>query len=192
MPTEIKTDKSFLVTTQFDDMKLLEQSVKEIENLLLEKQRVFVYGRWCYQHRSIGFFSDTSVGYKYSGNMVQSQPMLPFISKLLETVNKHFDSNFNGILVNRYENGSDYIGVHSDDEKSLDKAGGVVAISFGQTRKFRIRNKKDKKIFKDIKLTSGMLLQMGGEFQSEFTHEIPIEKLANGVRYSFTFRNHNE
>ena len=33
---------------------------------------------------------------------------------------------------------------------------------------------------------------MAGDFQKEFTHEIPIEKKVEGVRYSFTFRRHLE
>ena len=31
---------------------------------------------------------------------------------------------------------------------------------------------------------------MGGEFQKEFTHEIPIERKVKNVRWSFTFRKH--
>lgn len=31
---------------------------------------------------------------------------------------------------------------------------------------------------------------MGGNFQKEFTHEIPIEKKITDTRYSLTFRKH--
>ena len=43
----------------------------------------------------------------------------------------------------------DNIGKHSDDEKGLSNIG-VVAISYGAVRKFRIRDKKTNKIIKDI------------------------------------------
>jgi len=33
---------------------------------------------------------------------------------------------------------------------------------------------------------------MGGNFQKEFTHEIPVEKKIKEVRYSLTFRKHYE
>jgi len=33
---------------------------------------------------------------------------------------------------------------------------------------------------------------MVGNFQKEFTHEIPIEKKVKGTRFSFTFRRHLE
>ena len=69
---------------------------------------------------------------------------------------------------------------------------GVVAISYGATRKFRIRDKKTQQIVKDFPLESYSMLQMGGKFQEEFTHEIPVEKKVKSGRYSFTFRRHLE
>ena len=86
-------------------------------------------------------------------------------------------------------NGSDYIGAHSDDESGLGSTG-VVAISVGAVRKFRIRNITTRKIEKDILMENGMIIQMGGDFQKEFTHEIPVEKKVKDTRYSFTFRYH--
>ena len=97
--------------------------------------------------------------------------------------------HYNGILVNQYINGLDYIGPHSDDESSIGN-NGVISISTGTNRKFRIRNKKTKKIEKDIIMTNRMILHMGGNFQKEFTHEIPIEKKITESRLSFTFRHH--
>jgi alkylated DNA repair dioxygenase AlkB len=63
---------------------------------------------------------------------------------LLDMINNKFNTNFNGILVNRYDNGNDYISAHSDDEGSLSDIG-VVSISYGSTRKLRIREKGSKK-----------------------------------------------
>ena len=65
------------------------------------------------------------------------------------------------------------------------------SLSCGATRKFRIRNKKDKKIVLDIPLRHGDLVLMKGDFQKEFTHEIPVEKRVTGMRTSFTFREHS-
>ncbi len=93
--------------------------------------------------------------------------------------------------MNKYINGNDYIGAHSDDETSLDKCS-VVCISYGAVRKFRIKDKKTKKTVIDIPTISNNILHMGGDFQKEFTHEIPIEKKIKEVRYSFTFRKHNK
>jgi alkylated DNA repair dioxygenase AlkB len=44
----------------------------------------------------------------------------------------------------------------------------------------------------DVPTNSGEMLIMGGDFQKEFTHEIPIEKKIKHPRISFTFRKHTE
>ena len=68
---------------------------------------------------------------------------------------------------------------------------GVVAISYGAERNFRIRDKKTGKIVENIPTKSNSIIQMAGDFQKEFKHEIPIQKKVLGERYSFTFRHHN-
>lgn len=193
MNTPIKTEKSFLNVYKkdvVDKMNLeITNCVEEIKDKLLKNPPIVVYGKPAKQHRSIGFFSNASIGYYYSGQLAKSQPLTPKLKHLLEAINYKFNAEFNGILVNYYLNGEDYIGKHSDDEKGLDKIG-VISISTGQSRKFRIRDKTTNKIITDILTNDNEIMHMGGEFQKEFTHEIPIEKKAKGERYSFTLRKH--
>ena len=84
-------------------------------------------------------------------------------------------AEFNGILVNKYMDGNDYISAHSDDETGLDLVG-VVSISYGSERIFRIRNKATKEIICDELTTHCSILHMVGNFQKLYTHEIPIQK----------------
>jgi len=42
------------------------------------------------------------------------------LHELLSYVNTKFNYNYNGILINKYSGGDDYIGRHSDDERGLD------------------------------------------------------------------------
>ena len=77
--------------------------------------------------------------------MAKSQELTDNLKLLLDYINKKFNSDFNGILVNKYLKGTDYIGRHSDDETGLSNVG-VLAISFGAVRKFRIRDKETKKL----------------------------------------------
>ena len=190
----IKTEKSYLnVYTDSSEeyINLIKLCVAEITDKLIENPKINIYGKSAIQHRSIGFFSNNSIGYYYSGQLAKSQTLTNNLSILLDKINIKFDSKFNGILVNKYINGNDYIGAHSDDETSLDKCG-VVCISYGAVRKFRIKDKITKKTIVDIPTISNNILHMGGDFQKEFTHEIPIEKKIKEVRYSFTFRKHNK
>jgi alkylated DNA repair dioxygenase AlkB len=187
----VQTEKSYLGIYSLPDENkdLVERCVKEIDGKLLKNPPIIVYGRQAYQHRSIGFFSNESEGYRYSGQLAESQAMTPGLSELLEIINNMFQAKFNGILVNRYENGEDTIGAHSDDEKFLDPVG-VVCISWGESRTFRIRNKQTKEIVKDIQTEPNKIIHMAGDFQKEFTHEIPMEKKKKNPRVSFTFRRH--
>lgn len=192
METLIQTEKSALITHELEPeiVALLEQSVQEIDLELDYHPEIKIFDKICHQQRSIGFYSDTSKGYNYSNTLTPSKEMKPCLRELLIYVNDKFDASFNGILINKYENGEEYIGKHSDDEKGLQANCGVIAMSFGAIRKFRIRDKVTGVIVLDVPTESNKIIQMAGNFQKEFTHEIPIEKKVKECRYSFTFRRH--
>lgn len=189
--TLIKTKSSFLTCGMlFDDVvELIFRLTKEIEPFLLVRPEIKVMGNIGHQNRNLCFLSDESVGYKYSSYLAKSTPLTEDGKKLLEIVSKLYNTKFNGILVNKYVDGRDNIGKHSDDERDLSDVG-VVAVSYGATRKFRIRDKFTGEIVKDIPVVSGSILHMGGNFQKEFTHEIPKELKVKEPRWSFTFRHH--
>ena len=195
MKTVIETKRSKLniynINEVIDDTNIVKLCVDEVKDKLIVNPGIVVFDKPCIQHRSIGFFSDESRGYYYSNKLAPSIGLTPYLKKLLEAVNKYFSGNYNGILVNRYADGNDYIGSHSDDESNLGNSG-VIAISYGAERNFRIRDKVTKKIVENIPTKSNSIIQMAGDFQKEFKHEIPIQKKILGERYSFTFRYHRE
>lgn len=185
----IKTDSSYFGKVNADIDDLLLECIAEINGKLDEKPSVMVFGKPAVQNRNIGFFSNSSIGYYYSGQLAASKPLTSALNQLLNLINIQFNSDFNGILINEYPDGEHYIGKHSDDEKALTNAG-VVCISYGASRKFRIRDKLTGKIVMDIPTTSKEIWVMGGNFQKEFTHEVPVEKKVKDKRVSFTFRKH--
>jgi alkylated DNA repair dioxygenase AlkB len=171
----IETENSSLQFGIFENYSLLEQCVDETQSLLEEKPPLIIFGKPARQPRNVGFFSNTSIGYKYSTTMMPSKPLTDGLAEMLNIVNELFpDAHFNGILINTYQDGTDNIGKHSDNEKDLSSIG-VVAISYGAVRKFRIRDRNNK-IIMDVPTTSGSIMWMQGDFQKEFTHEIPVEK----------------
>ena len=179
-----------------DWLELLAECESHVLPLLQLKPPVVVYGRTCRQQRNVGFFSDDSVGYYYSRQLSTSIPLVRPLRVLLAVINRVYHTSFNGILVNQYTSGTDYLSAHSDDEKHLSSAQ-VVGISLGATRLFRIRDKRvprgkaTRPIVADVNLVGGTLYRMcGPQFQSEFTHEIPVQKKVGGSRLSFTFRQH--
>lgn len=167
--------------------------LQQCSQLSLEVEPTFkMFGKTCCMHRCIGFFSDSSVGYRYSRQISASQPLPDFLAKLLEQVNTQFHSQYNGILVNLYRSEKDYISKHSDNEAELDPTAGVVALSLGASRTFRVRDKSTNAIVKDVDTQHGQLIRMSGNFQKEFTHEIPRGGGDADVRISLTFRVHNK
>ena len=180
---------AYLATGYFSNHTLLTQCVADVTPLLMERPEIIVFGKVCRQQRHVGFFSNASCGYYYSNKLMKSVPMTDALSELLQIVNQLFNNDYNGILVNKYMDGNDCIGSHSDDESGLDTSG-VVAISYGAERTFRIRNKSDNKIVVDIPTKHYGIIQMGGDFQKIYKHEIPVQKKVKEPRISFTFRKH--
>ena len=80
----IRREKSWLVEYIITDqmVKFLEHIVNEIDPDLESNLPIMIYGKECVQHRSIGFFSNNSIGYKYSKKLVKS---------------KHASWNYNGM-----------------------------------------------------------------------------------------------
>ncbi len=190
----IETERSFLAVHDIEAhiLDLISECVNTCEPLLEKNPPLTLYGKTVYQRRSVGFFSDESIGYKYSKKLMPSQALPECLSKILNYVNGKFNYDFNGILINKYDDGNEYISKHSDDEAGLNPSVGVIAISYGAVRTFRIRNKKTNDIELDLPTHPTKMIQMYGDFQKEFTHEIPVEKKVVTPRYSLTFRRHLE
>jgi len=191
----IKTSHSFLRTIINAEniilKKILDDCVDVVAYKLVSRPTIMIYGKECHQPRDVAFFSNESRGYYYSGKLSTALPLDNPMKKLLAYANGYFKSSFNGILVNRYNDGCDSIGRHCDDERHCDTSVGVVALSHGAVRKLRIRDKKNGIIIKDILMQPYQFIHMGGDFQKEFTHEIPRETKIKTMRYSFTFRKHS-
>lgn len=182
-------ENSALFVGQFPDIDQYEAALWKLD--LHERPTIRIFGKECHQARDVGFYSHKSKGYRYSGKVMPSRPLTPELQNILSVVNDTFDDHFNGILVNRYNNGTQSIGAHSDDERGLGTSG-VVSLSVGATRKFRIRTRTTKERVFDCLLSHGCLMHMQGDFQSEFTHEIPKELRIKEPRLSLTFRHHTE
>ena len=152
---------------------------------------IWVYGKQCRQPRNIQFRSDESKGYFYSGQVAESQPLTKDMIAVMAWANGVVGAQYNGILINQYTDGTKTVGAHADSEAGLDPTAGALAISHGAERKFRIREKRTKQMVKDVPARQGEAIQMKGQFQSHFTHDIPRESTVLGERVSLTFRLHD-
>ena len=138
--------------------------------------------------RLTAWYGDRNKTYTYSGI-----PMTPNLwnTELLEIkkkVDQYAKINFNSVLLNFYRSGNDSVSWHSDDEKELGDQPIIGSVSFGGIRKFRLRNKKNKKMIHNIELENGSLLIMSGFTQKYWEHEIPKTKKKVEERINLTFR----
>jgi alkylated DNA repair dioxygenase AlkB len=151
-----ESGSAFLEKGIFENTALLEICISDIEPLLEERPELMIYGKVCKQQRYVAFFSDESIGYTYSRKLMPSTPMSCSMRELLTEINAMLGTEFNGILVNKYMDGNDYISAHSDSEHGLEQLG-VVAISYDAERNFRIRNKEDNKIVHEENTTHSVV-----------------------------------
>lgn len=126
--------------------------------------------------------------YQFSGVKHKSIPTPEILQVFIDWINQQEPSyNYNGMLVNWYENGNHYIGAHSDDEKELVKNAPIYCFSFGEERDFVVTSKETNEK-KKYKLQNNSLLMMCGDCQTYYKHSIPKSKKLLGQRISITVR----
>jgi alkylated DNA repair dioxygenase AlkB len=185
------TDGAQLIEHNFMEYSdLIDTIINQVSDSYLITPCIKVFGKEAKQPRDVQFRSNASSGYNYSNQCMQAIQLTTEMETLMTEVNRRLGSSYNGILFNIYTDGSKTVGAHSDSEKGLNSNAGVVSISYGTIRKFRIRDKKTKHMVGDYPTRHLRALQMKGPFQKNYTHEIPIQKKIKTERVSMTFREH--
>jgi alkylated DNA repair dioxygenase AlkB len=126
--------------------------------------------------------------YNFGGVNHEAVPIPEDILPFLEFARDLTGCKYEGVLVNWYEDGNQYISKHRDNEKGLVAGSPIVSITLGHSnRVFRIRDNTGK-IVLDKVLYNKDVFVMGGDFQKEYTHEIPKTKKVDKPRINITFR----
>jgi alkylated DNA repair dioxygenase AlkB len=98
------------------------------------------------------------------------------------------DTAFNSALLNWYRNGQDSVDWHSDDERELGANPVIASLSLGATRRFDLRQRRDKSHRVSLDLGHGSLLLMKGALQHHWHHRLPKQAGITGDRINITFR----
>jgi alkylated DNA repair dioxygenase AlkB len=161
---------------------------EELWNLHPEKRKtITVFSkkvtvpRWCQTYGQID--------YCFSNQKFEALPVPNILQPYLDWANQkdQKDERFNTLHVNWYDDGNDYIGWHSDNEKNIVKGSDIYTVSFGAERRFKIRS-KDKTVDMEVPTTHNGYIVMGGSFQDELKHHIPRSKKVKDRRISITIR----
>lgn len=122
--------------------------------------------------------------YKFVGHEKEAQPIEhPYLKKIKKWVRNHSKvmtgkkQKYRQILVNWYENGGDYIGFHTDNEKKLKDNSAIYSFSFGQERDFIVKS-MDKTYKQKFSMPNNSLIIMGGEMQKYYKHSVPKRALS--------------
>ncbi len=152
------------------------------------EQRAIVAGhKEVMQPRLIDWGGD--LPYRYSGQTLEPRPLTGLLGELNERVSDVVGVPFNHVLLNRYRDGRDHMGMHTDAEFELGQNPTIAALSLGVSRHFVLRPKfKGRKHERRFLLAHGSLLVMGGTLQHRWRHGVPKMMGVSGERINVTFR----
>jgi alkylated DNA repair dioxygenase AlkB len=170
--------EGFLAGPEADD--LLKRLQTEVE---WRQERI--YGRPV--PRLNAWFADPGVQYAYSGLRFQGSGWPEWLLDARHQVEAAAGTQFNSLLLNRYRDGHDSIGLHADAEPELGPDPVIATLSLGAARDFVLRHRRDRDA-KRYRLTHGSLLIMGGTSQHFWLHGVPKTQTPAGERVSLTYR----
>jgi len=178
-----------------DQQKWFDQIYAEIDGITVSLENI-AYGKTFLTPRKSCYFASTSTLDK----KVHAQANLfsyddlphfdwsqsPSIAKLKKMVESKLKTTFDYCLAHIYRDGHDYIGYHCDKE-ALNSD--VASLSFGATRKFRMRRVGETKGYEyQVYLAGGDLFHMHTGCQRHYVHTVPKEVLITEPRINLTFR----
>jgi alkylated DNA repair dioxygenase AlkB len=172
----------------FDTQKANELFEKLKTEVPWQQDDITVYGKTHPQPRLTALYGNEGKAYGYSNIIMQPHswsPLIMFIKNEIEDVSPH---NFTTVLLNKYRNGKDSNGWHSDNEKELGRNPIIASVSFGAERVFQLKHNTIKELRQNITLQHGSLLVMKGTTQHFWKHQIPKTAKEIGARINLTFR----
>lgn len=153
-----------------------------------EVHRIRLFGREVDSPRLSCWMGEPEARYRYSGALFEPQPWHPQLKHLAERLRNALGTPFNSVLANRYRNGRDAMGWHSDDEPELGDAPVIASISLGATRRFLLKHRQRPDCRLALDLPHGSLLLMAGQTQRRYRHALPRTARPIGERINLTFR----
>lgn len=147
-----------------------------------------IFGRQVLEPRLIAWAGE--LPYRYSGRTLPPALRPACLEEVWRRAEAFAGVSFNHLLMNRYRNGDDSMGWHSDDEPELGPNPPILSLSLGATRRFLLKPKAHRppEPTRAWSLTDGALLFMGGSTQHDYRHSVPRQRGAPGERLNLTFR----
>lgn len=141
------------------------------------------------ESRLTSWQTDTFLEYSYAGKKLLPNPLTKTVNKLKKLIEEKNNVKLDSVLINYYQDGNDHINYHSD-EYQIHKNNDIFVLSFGDTRKFIIRDKINHQNRDTFLINNGDLFHMYGKCQELYDHSVRREKINNLKlpRISLSFR----
>lgn len=158
------------------------------ETITWEIHRIRLFGREHASPRLSCWIGDPDASYRYSGTRFEPRPWPAALAPVRRRLRDEVGIDFNSVLANRYRDGRDAMGWHSDSEPELGPAPVIASLSLGATRRFVLKHRiqPDRKL--TLELPHGSLLVMRGDTQRYYRHALPRTTRPVGERINLTFR----
>jgi alkylated DNA repair dioxygenase AlkB len=147
-----------------------------------------LFGKQVLEPRLIGWAGEAP--YRYSGRTLPPRRRPQPLARIWALAEEFAGVSFNHVLMNRYRDGQDYMGWHSDDEPELGPNPPILSVSLGATRRFLLKPKPALAETRRLewRMTDGALLFMAGSTQHHYVHSVPRERSVASTRLNLTFR----
>lgn len=149
-------------------------------SMVWTREQIHMYGRSIPVPRLVAWCGDSGLDYRYSGLPHLAEGWPDSLRAVRDEIEQRLDCRFNFALLNRYRDGSEYMGWHRDDEPGVGTT--VASISLGASRRFLLRQRGETRSTR-LDLDHGSLLVFAGSQP----HSLPRCKNA-AERLNITFR----
>ena len=152
-----------------------------------QPDQVHIFGKTHLTDRKMAFYGNNGVKYNYSGKSHGALPWIEPLIQLKAQTERLTNATYNACLLNLYHSGKEGMGWHADNEREMKAGGSIASWSFGAQRPFAFKHRVSK-VKCVIDLEPGSLLEMKGETQENWLHQLPKRLRISSPRINVTFR----
>ena len=153
-----------------------------------QQEDIVIFGERRRVPRLVAWYGDPGTAYTYSGTVHEPLPWTPELQRVRHRAEELTGHRYNSVLLNLYRDGRDGMGWHADDEPELGREPAIASVSFGATRRFKLRHRRCRSAACTLDLAHGDLLLMAGGTQQHYVHAVPKTVRPVGERVNLTLR----
>lgn len=166
-----------------------------LESSRWESHRVRMFGREHPEPRQTILFGHPGTTYRYSGSTRNAVAWPPTLDRVRSRL-RESGILVNAALANRYRDGADCVGWHSDNERDLHPDSEIATLVLGAARRVRFRPRRHDarsgtstaSVDEEVTPEHGDLYRMSVRSQRDWQHCVPRTRRRVGQRLALTFR----